>query len=145
MIKLCLMENAHVSQVAALENVCFSDPWSENAFISELSNPLSTWIVAIEDDRVVGYVGCQSVLDSADIMNIAVDINYRRQGIAEQLMLDLIDRLSKQGINILLLEVRLSNVSAQALYNKLGFVHVGTRPNYYFKPREDALIYRKEW
>ena len=77
MIKLCLMENAHVSQVAALENVCFTDPWSENAFISELSNPLSTWIVAIDDDRVVGYVGSQSSFDEADMMNLAVHPDFR--------------------------------------------------------------------
>lgn len=145
MIEIVSMSQEHVPQIASLERACFSDPWSENAFISELSNPLSCWLVALDGERVAGYVGSQSVIDMADIMNVAVDSQYRRQGIAERLINELICRLCPKGIIALLLEVRVSNTPAISLYKKLGFQQVGVRPNYYFKPREDALILRKEW
>lgn len=145
MIEIIPMNHEHISQIAALESACFSDPWSENAFFSELSNPLSLWLVAVDGQRVAGYVGSQAVIDMADVMNVAVDPQYRRQGIAEHLMDELINQLRGKGVNALLLEVRVSNTPAISLYEKLGFYQVGIRPNYYFKPKEDALILRKEW
>lgn len=145
MIEIIPMNHEHISQIAALERACFSDPWSENAFFSELSNPLSLWLVAVYGQRVAGYVGSQAVIDMADVMNVAVDPQYRRQGIAEHLMDELINQLRGKGVNALLLEVRVSNTPAISLYEKLGFYQVGIRPNYYFKPKEDALILRKEW
>lgn len=145
MIEIIPMNHEHISQIAALERACFSDPWSENAFFSELSNPLSLWLVAVDGQRVAGYVGSQAVIDMADVMNVAVDPQYRRQGIAEHLMDELINQLRGKGVNALLLEVRVSNTPAISLYEKLGFYQVGIRPNYYFKPKEDALILRKEW
>ena len=139
-----LMRQDDVPQIANLEKLCFSDPWSENSIGSELDNRLSCWLVAEEQGRVAGYVGSQSVLDMADMMNIAVDPGFRRQGIAEQLILALIEKLKEKGIIALLLEVRVSNAPAIALYEKLGFEQVGRRPRYYHNPREDALILRKE-
>ena len=139
-----LMKQDDVPQIAYLEKQCFSDPWSENSIASELDNRLSCWLVAEEQGRVAGYVGSQSVLDMADMMNIAVAPDFRRQGIAEQLIFALIERLKDKGIIALLLEVRVSNAPAIALYEKLGFEQVGRRPRYYHNPREDALILRKE-
>ena len=139
------MTEAHVAQVAALEQVCFSDPWSENSVRSELENPLSAWLIALEGETVVGYVGSQTVLDEADIMNVAVAPGYRRQGIARLLLERLEEALRARKVHSLTLEVRASNEPAKALYASLGYVQVGRRPNYYFKPREDALILRKEW
>lgn len=139
------MTSAHISQVSALEKLCFSDPWSENSIRSELNNPLSCWLVALEDDRVTGYVGSQTVMDETDMMNIAVCPEYRRKGIAEALVQKLIALLQEKGSTMLTLEVRASNMAAQTLYQKLGFVHIGTRKNYYRHPKEDALILRKEW
>ena len=144
-IELVPMTEAHVAAVAALERVCFSDPWSEQSVRSELTNPLSLWLTALDGDTVAGYVGSQTVLDEADIMNVAVAPEYRRRGIARQLLDRLRDLLAAQGIRSLTLEVRASNEPAIALYESLGYVQVGRRPNYYFKPREDALILRKEW
>ena len=140
-----LMMPEHVSQVAQLEALCFSCPWSENAVSGELINPLSLWIVAVESGHVAGYVGAQSVMGEADMMNIAVAPDYRRQGIAESLVSELIARLKSNDVYCLTLEVRASNLPAIALYEKLGFVQVGRRPNYYTAPKEDALILRKEW
>ena len=139
------MNATHVSQVAALEKICFADPWSEMSIASELQNLWSYWLVAVSDDRVVGYIGSQSSIDEADVMNVAVHPEYRRQGIAEGLICTLVEELKNRGIHALLLEVRASNAPAIALYEKLGFQQVGLRKNYYRNPKEDALILRKEW
>lgn len=139
------MNESHVSQVAQLEAICFSDPWSERSVASELNNKLAFWLVAEEDGRVAGYVGSQTVIDESDVMNVAVHPDFRRQGIAETLMVQLVDALKEMGSHCLTLEVRASNDPAIALYEKLGFEEVGRRKNYYRNPKEDALILRKEW
>lgn len=139
------MDERHTAQVAKLEACCFSSPWSEKSIVSELTNPLSLWIVAVDGDTVVGYVGSQSVLGEADMMNLAVEPAYRRKGIAEQLVNTLIAHLKSRDVHCITLEVRASNTAAIALYQKMGFEQVGCRPGYYSNPREDALILRKEW
>lgn len=144
-MRYILMENAHVEAIAALEKLCFNDPWSVNSIASELSNPLSCWIVAMDGETLVGYVGSQSVLGWADMMNLAVHPDYRRQHIAEKLVESLIIQLKQNQVTCLTLEVRVSNMPAIGLYEKMGFSAVGRRPGYYHNPREDALILRKEW
>ena len=139
------MNASHVAQIAALEKICFSDPWSERRIASELDNKLAFWLVAAEGDRVAGYIGSQTVLDETDMMNVAVHPDFRRQGIAEALVNALVEHLKTMGSHCLTLEVRASNAPAIALYEKLGFVEIGRRRNYYRNPREDALILRKEW
>ncbi len=139
------MNKNHVSQIARLEAQCFSDPWSEKSIASELENPLSLWLVAEENGRVWGYVGSQTVLDESDMMNVAVDPGFRRQGIARALIETLIAELSKMGSRCLRLEVRVSNENARALYARMGFQQLGLRKNYYHNPKEDALILGKEW
>ena len=144
-MRIAHMTAEHVPQVAAREKVCFSDPWSESSVASELENPLSCWLVALDGETVAGYVGSQTVMDETDMMNIAVHPDSRRQGVARALILALIGELKKRGSRCLTLEVRASNDPARALYESLGFAHVGTRRNYYQNPKEDALILRKEW
>ena len=134
-----------VPQLRLLEERCFADPWSESSIAGELTNPLSCWLVAVEGEKVAGYIGSQTVMGETDMMNVAVHPDYRRQGIANRLILTLVDALKKRGSHWLMLEVRQSNAPARALYEKLGFAEVGRRKNYYSKPREDALILRKEW
>lgn len=145
MISNLLMKPEHVPQVAELEKLCFSAPWSERSISAELDNPISLWLVAVSGDLVVGYVGSQSVIDEADMMNIAVHPDFRRLGVAESLVTALCDHLRERQIRSLSLEVRASNEPAKALYEKLSFSQVGCRPNYYKAPKEDALILRKEW
>ena len=145
MIRLEIMTDAHVAQVAELEKICFSDPWSEKSVASELNNPLSLWLVAMDGDRVAGYIGSQSVEGEADMMNVAVHPDYRRKGIARRLVEGLVAALREKGVYSLALEVRASNVPAISLYEGLGFSQVGLRPNYYRNPKEDAYILRKEW
>ena len=107
-----------------------------------LTNKLALWLVALDGETVVGYVGSQTVLQETDMMNIAVADSHRRQGIARMLVEELIRQLDAYQLT---LEVRASNAGAIALYDSLGFTQVGLRKNYYHKPKEDALILRKEW
>ena len=144
-MKIVKMNSSHVPQIARLEEICFSEPWSEKSIASELENPLSLWLVALDGETVAGYIGSQTVMDETDMMNVAVHPEYRRQGIGEALVMALIRQLQQTGSRILSLEVRTSNVSARNLYEKLGFIQVGKRPRYYRNPREDAYILRKEW
>ena len=142
MIEIIPMNESHVAAVAELEKQNFSEPWPEIAVRSELTNKLALWLVAVEDGVVAGYVGSQTVLQEADMMNIAVGEGFRRRGIARMLVEELIRRLDAYQLT---LEVRASNAPAIALYGSLGFTQVGLRKNYYHKPKEDALILRKEW
>ena len=87
-MRIAHMTAEYVPQVAALEKVCFSDPWSEKSVASELENPLSCWLVALDGETVAGYVGSQTVLDETDMMNVAVHPDFRRQGVARALILD---------------------------------------------------------
>ena len=136
--------DAHIRQIAALETLCFSDPWSENSIASELKNPLSLWLVAEEEGCVLGYIGSQTVMGEADMMNVAVHPDHRCQGVAEALVTALMQALRGADATILTLEVRISNEPAKAMYEKLGFQQIGCRKNYYRHPKEDALILRKE-
>ena len=129
------MEKIHVPQVAAMEKLCFSTPWSENSIAGELENPISLWLVAMDGERAAGYAGSQRVMDEADVMNLAVLPEYRRQGLAAALMEELIRQLAALSCTSLTLEVRASNMPARNLYEKLGFVQAGRRPNYYRNPR----------
>ena len=139
------MNQAHVAPIAALEKLCFSDPWSENSVASELKNPLSLWLVAMEGETLVGYIGSQTVCGETDMMNVAVHPDFRRRGIAVKLIDSLLRELKNRGSQSLTLEVRASNEGAIALYEKLGFAQVGRRPGYYRHPKEDALILKKSF
>ena len=146
MMEIIRMNEGHVAQVAELEKICFgSAAWSERSVASELENALALWLVALDGDTVAGYVGSQTVMDETDMMNVAVHPDYRRQGIGEKLVAELVAELKKLDSHALMLEVRASNAPAIALYEKMGFQQVGLRKNYYRNPKEDALILRKEW
>ena len=139
------MEACHVPQIAQLEKRCFTDPWSEKSIAYELENPLALWLVAVDGEKLIGYVGSQTVLGETDMMNLAVAPEARRQGTGRALVLALVDALTEKGSHSLMLEVRVSNTPARTLYESLGFSQVGRRPKYYVNPKEDALILRKEW
>ena len=138
------MKPEDVPAIAELEKQCFSAPWNENMITSSLESRLSCWLVAEIEGKIAGYVGSEAVLDSADMMNIAVAPEFRRQGIGVALVNGLCSRLQSKSVAFLMLEVRVSNKSAIAMYEKLGFLQVGLRPRYYCNPREDAFVMRKE-
>ena len=140
MIQISDAEPVHVSGIAAIEEECFSDPWPRDTFASQLSGPNHTFLVALDGNSVVGYVGLMYVLDEGYISNVAVTATYRRQSIADQLIEMLISRGICMGLSFLTLEVRQSNEAAKSLYIKHGFTSVGLRKNYYTKPKDDALL-----
>lgn len=143
MIEILKMDETHVSAIAEIEKLCFSDPWSENSISGELNSRLSYWLVAVQEGVLLGYIGSQSVLGESDMMNVAVHPDHRRKGVAEMLILQLMQDLKQRENLNLSLEVRASNMPAITLYEKLGFDTVGRRPNYYRHPKEDALIMKK--
>ena len=143
-MKIVPMESGHIAQVAAMERENFSAPWDEASLRSELENPLALWLVALDGETVVGYIGSQSVLGESDMMNLAVRPDHRRRGVGKALVERLLWELGEEN-HCLTLEVRASNEAAIALYDGLGFRQVGRRPKYYLNPPEDALILRKDW
>ena len=144
-MEIIKLASEHSAAIAALEEICFSTPWSENAILHEVTNPISYWLVAVENGQVLGYVGSQYGYGEADMMNLAVVPDFRNRGIGQQLVTELISHLADLDVKSLTLEVRQSNTAAISLYEKMGFQQVGLRPNYYQKPKEAALILRKEW
>ena len=145
-VRIVPMNGDHLDQVAELERICFSMPWSRNMLAEELDNALSAFLVALdEEENVVGYAGLQVILDEGYIANIAVRPDRRRQGIAGKLLQVFLDFAQGNRLAFLSLEVRASNYDAIALYGSRGFRSVGRRKNYYEHPREDALIMTKEF
>ena len=140
------MNADHLDEVAELERICFSTPWSRNMLAEELDNLLSAFLVALDDfGRVVGYAGLQVVLDEGYITNVAVRPECRKQGIAGKLLQVFLDFAEANQLAFLTLEVRASNYDAIALYGSRGFRSVGRRKNYYEHPKEDALIMTREF
>ena len=145
-VRIVPMNADHLDEVAELERICFSVPWSRNMLAEELDNLLSAFLVALDDsDKVVGYAGVQVILDEGYITNVAVRPECRRQGIAAKLLQVFLDFAKANQLAFLTLEVRASNYDAIALYGSRGFRSVGRRKNYYEHPKEDAIIMTKEF
>lgn len=145
-VRIVPMNADHLDEVAELERVCFSTPWSRNMLAEELDNALSAFLVALDDaGRVAGYAGLQVVLDEGYITNVAVRPDCRKQGVAGKLLQVFLDFAQGNQLSFLTLEVRASNYDAIALYGSRGFRSVGRRKNYYEHPREDAIIMTKEF
>ena len=145
-VRIVPMTADHLDEVAELERICFTTPWSRNMLAEELDNYLSAFLVALDDnDKVAGYAGLQAVLDEGYITNVAVRPDCRRQGIAGKLLQVFLDFAKGNHLAFLSLEVRASNYDAIALYGSRGFRSVGRRKNYYEHPREDAIIMTKEF
>ncbi len=145
-VRIVPMNADHLDEVAELERICFSTPWSRNMLAEELENMLSAFLVALDDSgRVVGYAGLQVVVDEGYITNVAVRPECRRQGIAGKLLQVFLDFAQAHHLAFLTLEVRASNYDAIALYGARGFRGVGRRKNYYEHPKEDAIIMTREF
>ena len=127
-MKLQPMTMEYVPQVAALEKVCFSTPWSESSIGGELQNQWAIWLVALEGDALAGYLGVQYGPDGADIMTIATVPAFRGRGVGRALIAEMAARLKSMGLQWLTLEVRPSNTAALGLYEAMGVQQVGRRP-----------------
>lgn len=135
--KMCLED---VDGVMEVDRDCFSIPWSRESFLMELESGLSTYVVAVDDEGVLGYGGFYMVLDQVEITNIAVLGVRRGQGIGKSILEALIKLAVVGGGKVVNLDVRASNEAAKALYYSYGFKLVGSRKAYYQKPDEDALL-----
>lgn len=130
-------------QVAAIEQACFSLPWSEKSFREACTKPENIYLVCENEEAVAGYCGMWTVLGEGSITNMAVAEAYRNQGVGAALLLELQKRGKEKAVNVLFLEVRESNVAARRLYEKMGFQDIGRRRNFYERPAEDALVMSK--
>lgn len=128
-------------QMAELDRICFSVPWSLESFIQELSaNEKAMYFVAETDGEIAGYAGLWQILDEGHITNVAVAPKFRRQGLAMAILDAFLAEGRARGIRAFTLEVRASNIAAQELYRKFGFQSVGERPGYYEDNKEAAMI-----
>ena len=149
-MQIVSMTAEHVSRLAELEKLCFSEPWSEKSLTEEIDNPAACFLVAMQQDEVLGYGGMHTVLGyggmhtvlgESYVDNIAVFPEFRGHGVGRTLMAALIEKARENGGVFITLEVRASNLPAIAMYRSLGFTEAGVRRNFYTEPREDALIF----
>lgn len=133
------MKPCHAAEAARIEGLCFSGRFGEQTFFRELENKIAYYIVAETDGKVSGYGGLWLICGEADITDIAVDPNFRRRGIGEGLLSELIAYCRSKNCKKIHLEVRESNFAALSLYEKCGFVRSGERKKYY-ENRETAIL-----
>lgn len=128
------------AEIARIEKLSFSTPWSEEMILSEMREPLSSFFVAVLNQKIIGYYGFLHILDELHILNVAVDPAFRNEGVGTALIAHLIENAHALSARAVTLEVRESNSAAIKLYEKFGFVSAGVRPHYYID-KENALIY----
>ena len=138
------MEERHLDDLARLECLCFSRPWSRQALKEELTNPAACFLVGEEAGEVLGYAGMHCAAGECYVDNVAVFPEARRQGVGRKLMEALLQAAAARGGEFLSLEVRPSNLEALALYRGLGFREVGRRRRFYDDPVEDGLLLTKD-
>ena len=138
------MKQEHIADIAEIERLCFSMPWSENALKDELTNENAHFLTALTFGRVSGYIGVIEICGEADITNVAVHPDFRRLGIGKKLL----DTAEKEALSrnceSITLEVRESNEAAISLYSGNGYETVGIRKNFYEKPTENAVLMTKQ-
>jgi ribosomal-protein-alanine N-acetyltransferase len=137
------MEEKDLPYVYAIESISFPNPWHLSTFKGEIQNhEISYPLVAVHsmEERVIGYIIFWVIRDEVQINNIAINPDFRRKGIGESMLGQVIAAVKKNDATFISLEVRPSNGAAFSLYQKLGFKIIGRRKDYYFNPREDALV-----
>lgn len=139
MISIEKFSKEHLDDVYKIECTCFSHPWSKADLENQLGLDTSCFVVALDGETAVGYMGLQIFCGEGYVTNVAVLPEYRRQGIAQKLILKELEN----EMNFITLEVRKSNAPAINLYQKMGFENVGIRPRFYTAPDEDAVIMTK--
>ena len=140
-ITLRRMTLADATAVHAIEAATFAIPWSLQSFEEEMTrNACARYLVAEDNGQVVGYAGAWMIFEEAHITNVAVEKNRRGQGIGRALMVALMQYAANLGVQYMTLEVRRSNLTAQALYQSLGFIQLSVRKHYYEDNGEDALL-----
>jgi ribosomal-protein-alanine N-acetyltransferase len=130
--------------IERIERRSYPTPWSRTMFAGELGKPTSRCYGAFDDDTLRAYLIVARYVDAWHIMNVAVDPDARRRGVAQAMLEHLFEDTNDDGTRGYTLEVRVSNAEAIRLYERLGFVSTGIRRGYYTDNREDALIMWKD-
>jgi [ribosomal protein S18]-alanine N-acetyltransferase len=141
-VRVEAMRRRHLDRVMAIESVAYPKPWTEGMFRSELDlahRGERHYVVALDRRSLVGYAGLMFAVDEAHVTNIAVDDAARRTGVGARLLGELVGAARACACVAMTLEVRTSNVAAQALYRRFGFVPAGVRQRYY-ENTEDAIV-----
>lgn len=140
MIQFREMKTEDVAEVAKIEEETFSMPWSEDAFREMIEADYAHYIVAENDDEIIGSCGLRNIVGEGEITNVVMKPEYRNKGIGLNMLCKLMKDGEKMGVEAFTLEVRESNASAIHVYEKIGFRPEGMRKNFYEKPIEDAVI-----
>lgn len=140
MIQFRDMQKKDVEEVVKIEEETFSMPWSQNAFLEMIEAEYAHYMVAEEDNKIIGSCGLRNIAGEGEITNVVIRPEYRNMGIGVNMLCKLIKNAEKIGIQAFTLEVRESNAPAIHVYEKLGFWAEGIRKNFYEKPCEDAVI-----
>lgn len=139
-IEIRELREEDIETLAQIEAEVFSMPWSANAFRELLGNSYCTYLVALIEGEIVGGAGFTALCGEANIDNVVVSEKYRRQGVGQALLREMISRGEAEQAQAFTLEVRVGNEAAIRLYEKFGFRSEGIRPRFYEKPVEDAMI-----
>ena len=134
------MIETDIREVLEIENMSFSTPWSNTAFINEILKPYSLTKVAVLGDKIIGYICVNHIIDEGHILNLAVHPHFRRRGVAKILVEKALKELRENICRYIYLEVRVSNFAARKFYEHLGFKVMGMRKNYYILPMEDGIV-----
>lgn len=140
-IKIIKADISNLEDIEKIEQSLTVRNLSYTSLECDLKSNSTIYFVALENDKIVGYVGAEMLYDHIDIIAIAIDANYRKMGIATSLLNEIISICKSKNFDSIFLEVRTSNTPAIKLYEKLGFYKINVRPNYY--KTEDAYIYKK--
>lgn len=130
-------------QLFEVEQVCFRGSWTRETLAAEVNNPLSVFVKAQRDGKIVGFALGRVVVDEGELYQIGVLPEFRRQGIAEELLEELHRQMRERSAVCCFLEVRSRNYGAIALYEKSGYVQISVRRGYYGD--DDALIFQKKF
>lgn len=141
LVEMAVMRKKHLDEVMTIERQVYPSPWSRAVFEAELVQGITrSYFVAIYKKDIVGYCGTLYVIDEAHITNIAVSPYYQRKHIATKILSHMVRLSIERQMKAITLEVRVSNLAAQRLYQKFGFQPAGIRKGYYQENGEDALI-----
>ena len=141
-MEIVRLDSEHIPDVAGIEMLCFSSPWSEKS-LELLTGDGGVGFVAVCEGQIAAYGGMMTVLDEGQVTNIATHPDFRRRGAAKRVVEALADYGRANGIESIYLEVRKSNNAAISLYEVCGFFAIGERKKFYSNPTEDAVIMKK--
>nr|WP_239551221.1 ribosomal protein S18-alanine N-acetyltransferase [Halanaerobacter jeridensis] len=133
-----------MEEVSKIEAEAFPSPWSNKTFLKELNNPFALYLVGGLEDEIVVYIGCWLLDEQIHITTLATKMEYRKNGLATEILHNLLARAKEMGKEKASLEVRISNKKAQQMYIKEGFFKIAKKRSYYKDNGEDAIVMWKQ-